>query len=148
MSQLQTTQKIKNTPYAKACPKGQTSKIMPILIRTWAGRPRSRGSILDKEKYYLRHSCLTNLVPNEYQVLYPLGVKRAGRKADHLLQSSTDCQHAWSYPTSPTYAFKVRCLIKLTDKFILTLSDFGNDFLWSLWWCFYRFLRTITILLP
>jgi len=38
-----------NTSLVKACPKTRISKILPILTRTWVGRPRSRGSTLGKE---------------------------------------------------------------------------------------------------
>jgi len=49
MSSLQTRQQINNTSLIKTYPKGQKSKIIPIPTRTWAGRPRIRGSILSKE---------------------------------------------------------------------------------------------------
>jgi len=44
-----------------------------------------------------------------------LGVKRAGREADHSSRSSAEFKKAWSYTSTPPYIFMVWCLIKYRD---------------------------------
>jgi hypothetical protein len=46
-----------------------------------------------------------------------LGVKRLGREADHLRPSSVEVKNAWSYTSTPQYAFMVWCLVKQRDTF-------------------------------
>jgi hypothetical protein len=45
------------------------------------------------------------------------GVKRPEREADQSLPSSAEVKNAWSYTSTPQYAFTVLCLIKHRDKF-------------------------------
>jgi hypothetical protein len=46
--------------------------------------------------------CPPNLLSNEYRVLFPRGVKRLGRKADHLPPTSAEVKKTWVYTfTSP-----------------------------------------------
>jgi hypothetical protein len=41
-----------------------------------------------------------------------LGVKRPGREADHSTPSSADVKNAWSYTSTPQYAFMALCSVK------------------------------------
>jgi hypothetical protein len=41
-----------------------------------------------------------------------LGVKRLGREADHLPPSSAEVTSAWSYNSTPQYAFMAWCSVK------------------------------------
>jgi hypothetical protein len=45
-----------------------------------------------------------------------LGVNRAGREADHSPPSSAEAKNAWSYTSTPEYAFMARCLVKAQDN--------------------------------
>jgi len=40
-----------------------------------------------------------------------LGVKRAGREADHSPQSSAEVKNKWRYTSTPQYAFMAWCLV-------------------------------------
>jgi len=41
-----------------------------------------------------------------------LEVKRTGREDDHLPPSSAEVNNAWSYTSTPQYAFMARCSVK------------------------------------
>jgi hypothetical protein len=49
-----------------------------------------------------------------------LGVKRPGREADHSPPSSAEVKNAWSYTSTPPYAFMAWCLVKHRDNFTFT----------------------------
>jgi hypothetical protein len=49
---------------------------------------------------------------------YP-GGKAAGREADHSPPSSAEVKNAWSYTSTPQYAFMAWCLVKHRDSFYL-----------------------------
>jgi len=46
-----------------------------------------------------------------------LGVKQPGREADHSSPSSVEVKNAWSYTTTPQYAFIALWLVKYKDNF-------------------------------
>jgi hypothetical protein len=53
-----------------------------------------------------------------HSVSYPMGTesfssagKRLRLEAEHSLSSSADTKNAWIYTSTPSYVFKVRCLI-------------------------------------
>jgi hypothetical protein len=48
-----------------------------------------------------------------------LGVKRPGCEADHSPPSSAEVKNAWSYTSTPQYAFMTWCLVKHRDNFTL-----------------------------
>jgi hypothetical protein len=50
-----------------------------------------------------------------------LGVKRPGREADHSPPSGAEVKNAWSYTSTPQYAFIVWCLVKHKDNFTFYL---------------------------
>jgi hypothetical protein len=49
------------------------------------------------------------------------GVKRPGREADHSPPSSAEVKNAWSYISTPQYAFMAWCLVKHMDNFTFYL---------------------------
>jgi hypothetical protein len=51
-----------------------------------------------------------------------LGVKRPGREADHSPPSSAKVKNAWSYTSTPQYAFMAWCLVKHRDTFTFTFT--------------------------
>jgi hypothetical protein len=46
-----------------------------------------------------------NLLSNEYWGLFPLGVKRPGREADHSPPTSAEIKKTWVYTSTPSYVF-------------------------------------------
>jgi hypothetical protein len=46
-----------------------------------------------------------NLLYNGYQRLFPPGVKRQGRKANHSTPTSAEVKKMWIYTSTPPYAF-------------------------------------------
>jgi hypothetical protein len=48
---------------------------------------------------------IPNLLLNEYRGLFPPGVKRPGREADHSPPASAEVKKMWIYPSTPPYAF-------------------------------------------
>jgi hypothetical protein len=64
-----------------------------------------------------------------------LGVKWPEREADHLPTSSAEVKNAWSYNSTPKYAFTVWCLVQHRDK-----STFQYD-VWGEYKCIHRFSR-------
>jgi hypothetical protein len=44
---------------------------------------------------------LLSLLPNGYQGLFPWGLKRPGREADHSLPSGAEIKNALSYTSTP-----------------------------------------------
>jgi hypothetical protein len=46
-----------------------------------------------------------NLLSNGYLGIFPRGVKRQGREADHSLPTSTEVKKRWIYTFTPPYAF-------------------------------------------
>jgi hypothetical protein len=60
-----------------------------------------------------------------------LGVKRPVREADHSSASSAEVKTAWSYTSTPQYAFMAWCLVKHRDKFT---STFASHLRLILWW--------------
>jgi hypothetical protein len=56
-----------------------------------------------------------------------LGIKRPGREVDHSPQSSKEVSNAWSYTSTPQYAFKVWCSVKSSlDFWSSDLSKFSK----------------------
>jgi hypothetical protein len=51
-----------------------------------------------------------------------LGVKRPGREVDHLPSSSAEVKNAWSYNSTPQYAFMAWCLVKYRGNFTFTFT--------------------------
>jgi hypothetical protein len=49
-----------------------------------------------------------------------LGVKRPGREAGHSPPYTAEVKNAWSYTSSPQYAFMAWCLVKRRDTFTFT----------------------------
>jgi hypothetical protein len=49
------------------------------------------------------------------------GVKRPGREADHSLQPSAEVKNAWSYTSTPQYAFMALCSVKAQGQLYLYL---------------------------
>jgi hypothetical protein len=45
-----------------------------------------------------------------------LGVKRPGREADHSPPSSAEVKNAWSYTSTPQYAFMAWCSVKAQEQ--------------------------------
>jgi hypothetical protein len=52
-----------------------------------------------------------------------LGVKRPWREADHSPPSSAEVKNAWSYTSTPQYAFMAWCFVKYRDNFTFTFTD-------------------------
>jgi hypothetical protein len=52
-----------------------------------------------------------NLLSSMYQGFFP-GVRRPGREADHSPPSSAKLKNAWSYTSTPQYAFMEWCLVR------------------------------------
>jgi hypothetical protein len=50
-----------------------------------------------------------------------LGVKRPGCEADHSSPSSAKVKNAWSYTSTPQYAFIAWCLVKAQGELYLDL---------------------------
>jgi hypothetical protein len=48
-----------------------------------------------------------------------LGVKRLGYEDDHSPPPSSEVKNAWSYTSTPQYAFMAWCLVKHRDNFTL-----------------------------
>jgi hypothetical protein len=64
------------------------------------------------------------------EALY-LGVKWPGREVDHSPPSSAEVKNAWSYTSTPQYAFMAWCLVKHRGKFTFTLClHFAYNQLW------------------
>jgi hypothetical protein len=53
-----------------------------------------------------------SLLPNGYQGLFHCGIKRRVCEADHPLPSSAEVQNAWSFTSTPQYAFMAWCSVK------------------------------------
>jgi hypothetical protein len=60
-----------------------------------------------------------------HAVSYPVGtrgsfsdVKRVGREADHSPLSNTEVKNAWSYNSSPHYAFMDLCSVKAQELYL------------------------------
>jgi hypothetical protein len=56
-------------------------------------------------------------------------VKRPGREADHSPPPSAEVKNAWSYISTPQYAFMAWCLVKHRDNFTFTYYKTG----WKVW---------------
>jgi len=52
-----------------------------------------------------------------------LGIKRPGSEADQSPPSSVGVKIAWSYTSTPPYAFMAWCLVKHRDNFTLPYRD-------------------------
>jgi hypothetical protein len=50
-----------------------------------------------------------------------VGIKRPGREADHSPPSSADVKNAWSYTSTPQYAFMAWCSVKTQGQLHLYL---------------------------
>jgi len=67
-----------------------------------------------------------------------LGVKRPGSEAHHSPPSGAEVKNAWSYTSTPLYAFLAWCLVKHRDNFNFTYHSniiFPSTFMsfeWSL----------------
>jgi hypothetical protein len=48
-----------------------------------------------------------------------LGVKQLGREADHTAPSSAEIKNAWSYTSTPQYAFMAWCSVKAQGQLYL-----------------------------
>jgi hypothetical protein len=55
-----------------------------------------------------------------------LGMRRPVREADHPTPSSAEVKNAWSYNSTPQYAFMAWCLVKHRDIFTFTYNK-HND---------------------
>jgi hypothetical protein len=62
-----------------------------------------------------------SLLSDAYQGLFPLGVKRPGREADHSPPSSAEVKNAWSYTSTPQYVFMSWYLVEHRYNFTLPL---------------------------
>jgi hypothetical protein len=51
-----------------------------------------------------------------------LGVKRPGRETDHSPTSSAEVKNAWSYTSTPQYAFMAWCSVKAQGQLYLYLT--------------------------
>jgi hypothetical protein len=56
-----------------------------------------------------------------------LEVNWPGREADHSPPSSAEVKNAWSYTSTPQYAFMAWCLVKHRDNFTFTFYTYEND---------------------
>jgi len=52
-----------------------------------------------------------------------LGVKRPEREPDHSLPFSAKLKNAWSYTSTPQYAFMAWCSVKAQGKFTSAKQD-------------------------
>jgi hypothetical protein len=50
-----------------------------------------------------------------------LGVKRSGCEADHSSQSSAEVKNAWSYTSTPHYAYMAWCSVEKEQLYLLPL---------------------------
>jgi hypothetical protein len=96
------------------------------LLRPWVPLPKliaSKSFRTDRLEWELQMvqlsatSCSCIAIPG---ALY-LGVKRPGREADH---SPPRSNNAWSYTSTPQYAFMAWCLVKHRNNFTFTLPLF------------------------
>jgi hypothetical protein len=60
--------------------------------------------------------------------LFPWGVKRPGREADHSPPSSAKVKNVWSYTSIPPLLFMEWCLVNHRDKFVFTFFTFTHVF--------------------
>jgi hypothetical protein len=68
--------------------------------------------------------CPPRLLSNGYQGLFPWGVKRPGREADHSPPSRAEVKNAWSYTSIPPYAFMAWCSVKAQGQLYLHLLPY------------------------
>jgi hypothetical protein len=62
-----------------------------------------------------------SLLSNRYRGLFCWGVKQLGREADHSSPSSAEVKNAWSYTSTPQYAFMAWCSVKAQGQLYLYL---------------------------
>jgi hypothetical protein len=62
------------------------------------------------------------LLSSGYQGLFPWGVKRPRREADHSPASSAEVKDAGTYTSTPPYVFMAWCLVKHRYNFTITLD--------------------------
>jgi hypothetical protein len=64
----------------------------------------------------------SSLLFNGYRELFPWGLKRPGREADHSPPSSAEVKNAWSYTSTSPYAFMIPCSLKAQGQLYLYLT--------------------------
>jgi hypothetical protein len=80
-------------------------------------------SYIGPRTYYMFYKSRTALGPTQPPIqcvrgVLSLGVRRPGREADHSPPSSDEVKNAWSYISTPQYAFVGWCLVKHRYIFI------------------------------
>jgi hypothetical protein len=70
---------------------------------------------------FIPHVLKSSLLSNGHQGLSPRGLKRLRREANHLYTSSVEVTNAWSYISTPQYAFMAWCSAKEQGQLYLTL---------------------------
>jgi hypothetical protein len=61
-----------------------------------------------------------SLLSDGYKGYFP-GVRRPGRDADHSSTSSAEVKNAWSYTSTPQYAFIAWCSVKVQGQIYLCI---------------------------
>jgi hypothetical protein len=95
----------------------------PVSIVTWLTAGRSGFDSRQGLGYFsLRHLIQTGSEAHQASYLMvpgalSLGVKRAGREADHSHTSSTEVKNAWSYIFTSPYVFMVSYLVPHRNNF-------------------------------
>jgi hypothetical protein len=74
-----------------------------IVTSVWAGRPRIPGSIPVKRCFWSPLRPVLGLLFSVYWGLFPPGVKRPGREADHSLVSSAEVKNAGAIALLPLH---------------------------------------------
>jgi hypothetical protein len=74
-----------------------------------------------------------------------LGVKRPGREADHSPPPSAEVKNAWSYTSTPHYAFMAWCLVKHRDMDGCYFEKLRVTQLVKIFPAYYRTRRFITV---
>jgi hypothetical protein len=84
-----------------------------------------------RTKFYMRTKWQTSTQPpwgppslpsNGYQGLFPWGYSGRGAKLTTHLHLVPKSKNAWSYTSTPQYAFMAWCLVKNKDNFTFTLA--------------------------
>jgi hypothetical protein len=107
------------------------------LRSTWSGVrvPVSAGNFSLHQPFQtgsVAHLSSYPMVPG----FLPLGVKRPGREAGHSPPSSAEVKNAWSYLSTPQYAFMAWCSVKAQGQLqgLDFLACSGSEFIfWNLW---------------
>jgi hypothetical protein len=107
------------------------NSVVSVATKLRIGKPRKRVSIPGKSnRFFSPPDCpdllwsSPRLLFNGYGGLYPPGVKRPGREADHSAPSNTEINNEWHCTSIPPSIVVMWCLIKHIDIF-----DRGNNIL-------------------